>query len=142
MQSEAGDKKASGTVHPLVFGELTEKNVGQLRLLNTVVFPVNYNDTFYRDLLIDPTLTRLALYNDVLVGGLCCRVENKPAGAGRRLYIMTLGVLAPYRKLNIGTLCCPIFVNLSVILPWLALGWAMKVCGCCNCCRSDNKSRY
>jgi ribosomal protein S18 acetylase RimI-like enzyme len=86
-----------------VFGGLTEKNIGQLKLLNTVVFPVNYNDTFYRDLLNDPALTRLALFNDVLVGAVCCRVENKTSGTGKRLYIMTLGVLAPYRKRQIGS---------------------------------------
>jgi hypothetical protein len=103
MQSEvSADKKGASREQPVVFGELTEKNVGQLRLLNTVVFPVNYNDTFYRDLLNDPTLTRLALFNDVLVGGVCCRVENKQSGSGKRLYIMTLGVLAPYRQMQIG----------------------------------------
>ena len=53
-------------------------------------------------------LTRLAYHNDVLVGAVCARID---AAAGltadthlRRLYIMTLGVLAPYRKHGIGPL--------------------------------------
>ena len=32
-------------------GEVSEKNVGQLKLINSVVFPVKYNDQFYRGLL-------------------------------------------------------------------------------------------
>jgi hypothetical protein len=30
------------------FGDLTEKNIGQLQLLNTYVFPVHYSDSFYK----------------------------------------------------------------------------------------------
>ena len=33
------------------FGDVTEKNLGQLKVLNSVVFPVKYNDKFYNDLL-------------------------------------------------------------------------------------------
>jgi hypothetical protein len=33
----------------LVFAEVTEKNVEQLRLMNTLIFPVRYNDQFYKD---------------------------------------------------------------------------------------------
>ena len=46
-----------------------------------------------------------AYFNDIVVGGVCCRIETE--GDQRRLYIMTLGVLAPYRRLGIGknTLC-------------------------------------
>ena len=42
----------------------------------------------------------LAYFNDLVVGGVCCRVEVE--GDQKRLYIMTLGVLAPYRRLGIG----------------------------------------
>ena len=41
-----------------------------------------------------------AYFNDIVVGGVCCRVEME--GEQKRLYIMTLGVLAPYRRLGVG----------------------------------------
>jgi hypothetical protein len=132
----------------VTFGSLTEKNLGQLKVLNSVVFPVHYNDKFYASLLHSPELSQLgtdsqynltnfiiffesvaliflnqrtfnlelarcslssfflipiAYYNDVLVGAVCCRLEKKDQNSkDLRLYIMTLGVLAPYRQLKIG----------------------------------------
>lgn len=47
-------------------------------------------------------LAKLAYYNDVMVGAVCCRVDNTDANC-RRLYIMTLGCLGSYRRLGIGT---------------------------------------
>ena len=99
-------------------GDLTDKNVGQLKILNAAIFPVKYNDKFYTDLLLpgreeltklgmihSPHLQHLkllfmnhtAFYNDIFVGAVCCRVEEE-----HKVYIMTLGVLAPYRQLKIG----------------------------------------
>ncbi len=42
-----------------------------------------------------------AYYNDIIVGAVCCRIDV--IDGQRRLYIMTLGCLAPYRGRGIGT---------------------------------------
>ena len=49
----------------------------------------------------DLLLCCAAYYNDIVVGAVCCRVDTSENQ--RRLYIMTLGALAPYRRLGIGT---------------------------------------
>eukprot|EP00439_Symbiodinium_sp_Y106_P042544 s1972_g5.t1 len=80
----------------LDLGNLTEKNIGQLKKLNTYTFPVTYKDQFYEDLKKRLEYCRLGFYADVLVGSICCRPEERKEG-GKALYIMTLSVLKPYR---------------------------------------------
>ncbi|CAD5125917.1 DgyrCDS14099 [Dimorphilus gyrociliatus] len=83
-------------------GDITQHNVNQLKRLNQVIFPVTYNNNFYKDVLEVGSLAQLAYYNDIVVGGVCCRVDKSQDGQ-KKLYIMTLGCLAPYRRLGIGT---------------------------------------
>lgn len=45
-------------------GDCTHHNLKQLKKINSVVFPVSYNDRFYLDVLDSGELAKLAYYND------------------------------------------------------------------------------
>lgn len=90
-------------------GDVTHHNLKQLKKINTVVLPVLYNDKFYLDVLESGELAKLAYYNDVVVGAVCSRVDT--SDNMRRLYIMTLGCLYPYRRLGIGTVMVKHILN-------------------------------
>mmetsp|Transcript_7369 Transcript_7369/g.15296 ORF Transcript_7369/g.15296 Transcript_7369/m.15296 type:complete len:186 (-) Transcript_7369:82-639(-) len=87
----------------LEIGRLTEKNVGQLKKLNSATFPVSYQDQFYQDLLKSLDYSRLGFYADVLVSSICCRLEERANGGGKALYIMTLSVLKPYQRRSLAS---------------------------------------
>jgi hypothetical protein len=41
----------SVTTSRIALGDLTPNNIGQLRVLNSTLFPVNYSDKFYKEVL-------------------------------------------------------------------------------------------
>jgi len=85
---------------------VTKNNIGQVRKLNQVLFPVSYSGKVYEEVLSDDVrpLCKLALFNDLAVGNVCCRLEPEADSGATRVYIATLGVLNAYRHLGIGTL--------------------------------------
>ncbi|KAG2059066.1 N-acetyltransferase NAT13 [Suillus hirtellus] len=91
---------ASSSSSRVTFASLTYRNLGTVKKLNSVLFPIKYSDKFYQDIIAPEVedFCQLIYYNDVPVGNICCRLENN-----KDLYLMTMGVLAPYRSKQLGS---------------------------------------
>ncbi|KAH7322282.1 acyl-CoA N-acyltransferase [Rhizoctonia solani] len=99
-------RKAARPVARISLASLTPNNLGTLRKLNSVLFPIRYSEKFYREVL-EPELDefcKLIYYNDVPVGAVCSRIERAQRPGEACVYIMTMGVLAPYRGLGLGSM--------------------------------------
>ena len=81
----------------LQFHEVTISNIAQLKVLNSSILPVFYNEKFYQNVLKTPDLSRLVSNNGKYIGMVCCKVE------GGKMYILTLGCLAVCRRRGIGS---------------------------------------
>ncbi len=113
---------------------LTANNLGTVRKLNSVLFPIKYSEKFYKDILApeveefcrlsscpnDANLSAVrqadvsfpAYLNDIPVGTVCCRIEVVDGVS--KLYLATMGVLAVSCWLKV-PLSCNNSVNASRI---------------------------
>lgn len=73
----------------------------QLKMLNSALFPIKYKEGFYRDCCASGDVTQLAYHEGQLVGAIACRLELQPDYSAK-LYVMTVGVLAPFRGCGLG----------------------------------------
>ncbi|KAJ1305747.1 hypothetical protein OPQ81_010479 [Rhizoctonia solani] len=99
-------RKTTRPIARVSLASLTPNNLGTLRKLNAVLFPIRYSEKFYREVL-EPELDefcKLIYYNDIPVGAVCSRIERGQRPGEACVYIMTMGVLAPYRGLGLGSM--------------------------------------
>ncbi|KAF9114346.1 N-alpha-acetyltransferase 50 [Mortierella sp. AM989] len=99
----SAEDKPKSTAFRVGLGDITVNNLGQLKRLNTVLFPVVYTPSFYKEILEVGEFAKIIYFNDVCVGAVCCRKEPIAGSTSQNLYIATLGVLAPYRRLGLGS---------------------------------------
>ncbi|KAF8575108.1 N-acetyltransferase NAT13 [Ramaria rubella] len=87
------------------FSSVTPANCGTVRKLNSVLFPIRYSEKFYKDIIAPEaeSFCKLIYFNDIPVGTICCRIEKGGHKGEGKLYLMTMGILAPYRSRKLGT---------------------------------------
>lgn len=99
--------KASSPLPPgLTLKTLNDYRVFEkVKVLDKYVFPVKYSNQHYENVIASGfhPFSHVAYFNDVLVGVCTCRLEAVEGEVPSfNLYVMTIGILAPYRRLGIG----------------------------------------
>ncbi|KAF8250122.1 acyl-CoA N-acyltransferase [Wilcoxina mikolae CBS 423.85] len=101
------------------------KNLASLKRLNSLLLPINYRESFYKDILTNPTdaaLSRVAFWDGgvSIIGGIRGKWEPlSPSSSatttpgiscldagskrGGKIYLMTICVLSPFRRLGVAT---------------------------------------
>lgn len=91
----------SGKELKVSFGEINDKSINILRKINFSVFPVKYSTQFYLKVAMEYTkLSKFCFFNDMVIGAYTVRIEDYKEQ--KHAYILTFGVLEPYRKHKVG----------------------------------------
>lgn len=85
----------------------------------TLPLILSKQDKFYVECAAAGSATQLAFVEDVLVGAIACRLELLPDRSAAKLYVMTVGVLAPYRDKQIGTRLLTHSLNFAFADPFV-----------------------
>ena len=87
----------------ITFRPICASTLPSLKSLNAALFPVAYRDIFYAQCMAAGDLTHGAFDGGELVGAVAVRLEARgEEEGGADAYVMTVGVLAPYRGRGIG----------------------------------------
>eukprot|EP00428_Durinskia_dybowskii_P084850 CAMPEP_0170438802 /NCGR_PEP_ID=MMETSP0117_2-20130122/45439_1 /TAXON_ID=400756 /ORGANISM="Durinskia baltica, Strain CSIRO CS-38" /LENGTH=163 /DNA_ID=CAMNT_0010699069 /DNA_START=32 /DNA_END=523 /DNA_ORIENTATION=- len=89
---------------PFQLGDVSPANLQQLKVVNLNTLPVKYSEKFYRELIDNYTTEymKYCIWNGFVVGAVCARVEGRDTDDSK-LYIMTINVLAAYRRRGIAS---------------------------------------
>lgn len=111
----------------LDFSTITEKNIGQLKMINKETLAVKYSKNFYLAILHQwNKFSWLCYVNDIPIGSLSARLEQRDKESA--VYIMTCSVLKAYRRRGIArgimnhlisTLCSEGAVSLLFLNVWV-----------------------
>ena len=82
-------------------GEITQHNLKQLKIINAATLPITYQENFYKGVPDLGEFAKFAYFKDIVVGAACAKID--PTKDSNRLYIMTLAVLGPYRRMGVAT---------------------------------------
>ena len=92
--SKAEIQEKSSIYERIDLGDVTPHNINLLKKVNHVVFPIVYHDKFYKDVLEAGELAKLAYYNDVVVGAVCCRIgKNHHSVSKVHFFVQKLQIL-------------------------------------------------
>lgn len=59
------------------FEGVNDSNVDELKQLNRGIFPINYQDKVYKDIVACGDISQIVRLKRKVVGGIACRLENK-----------------------------------------------------------------
>ncbi len=98
---ESDDSWSQTEEQGVAWRDIDHENIELLKELNDALFPVKYHPNFYKAVLELPKdYAQFVVCDGKVIGAVCCKIES--ADQDDKLYIMTLGILAPYRGRGIG----------------------------------------